>query len=59
MDDTKTEFLTVLEVATILRVSKMTVYRLLQGGSLPCVKFGRSFRIHKDDFAEYVESSKV
>ena len=38
-------FLTVAEVATIMRVSKMTVYRLVHSGDLPAIRFGRSFRV--------------
>ena len=38
-------FLTVAEVASIMRVSKMTVYRLVHGGDLPAVRVGRSFRV--------------
>ena len=38
-------FLTVAEVAALMRVSKMTVYRLVHGGTLPAVRVGRSFRV--------------
>jgi len=38
-------FLTVAEVADMMRVSSMTVYRLVHSGELPAVRFGRSFRI--------------
>ena len=38
-------FLTVAEVATLMRVSKMTVYRLVHGGDLTAVRVGRSFRV--------------
>jgi excisionase family DNA binding protein len=38
-------FLTVAEVAQRMRVSKMTVYRLVHSGELPAVRFGRSFRV--------------
>jgi excisionase family DNA binding protein len=38
-------FLTVAEVADIMRVSKMTVYRLVHAGDLPAVRFGRSYRV--------------
>ena len=38
-------FLTVGEVADMMRVSNMTVYRLVHSGDLPAVRFGRSFRI--------------
>jgi excisionase family DNA binding protein len=38
-------FLTVAEVADLMRVSNMTVYRLVHSGELPAIRFGRSFRI--------------
>ncbi|MFZ2963758.1 MAG: helix-turn-helix domain-containing protein [Rhodoglobus sp.] len=38
-------FLTVAEVAEMMRVSNMTVYRMVHSGDLPAVRFGRSFRI--------------
>ena len=39
------KFLTVAEVAAIMRVSKMTVYRLVHAGEMPAVRFGRSYRV--------------
>jgi excisionase family DNA binding protein len=38
-------FLTVAEVADMMRVSTMTVYRMVHAGELPAIRFGRSFRI--------------
>ena len=38
-------FLTVAEVADMMRVSKMTVYRMVHSGELPAIRFGRSFRV--------------
>ena len=38
-------FLTVAEVADIMRVSKMTVYRLVHSNDLTAVRVGRSFRV--------------
>jgi excisionase family DNA binding protein len=37
--------LTVAEVAAMLRVSKMTIYRLVHAGDLPALRVSRSFRI--------------
>ncbi|HMU35407.1 MAG TPA: helix-turn-helix domain-containing protein [Marmoricola sp.] len=51
------EFLTVAEVAQKMRVSKMTVYRLVHGGELPAVRVGRSFRVSEDDVNEYLSKS--
>ena len=47
-------FLTIAEVAARMRVSKMTVYRLVHGGDLPAVRVGRSFRVTEDDVNEYL-----
>lgn len=38
-------FLTVAEVAGMMRVSRMTVYRMVHSGELPAIRFGRSFRV--------------
>jgi excisionase family DNA binding protein len=51
------KFLTVAEVAAMMRVSKMTVYRLVHNGELPAVQVGRSFRINEDDVNEYIRKS--
>src|SRR5580700_6761539 len=41
-------FLTVAEVAAIMRVSKMTVYRLVHSGELEAIRVGRSFRVPEE-----------
>ena len=38
-------FMTVNEVAEMMRVSRMTVYRMIHAGDLPAVRFGRSYRV--------------
>ncbi|QGU03659.1 helix-turn-helix domain-containing protein [Corynebacterium comes] len=53
----KGTFLTVAEVAEIMRVSKMTVYRLVHSGDLPAVRVGRSFRVHEKAVDDYLDSS--
>ena len=52
-------FLTVAEVASIMRVSKMTVYRLVHAGDLPAVRVGRSFRVPEDAVHEYLSKQLV
>jgi excisionase family DNA binding protein len=47
-------FLTVAEVARMLRVSNMTVYRLVNGGELPAVRIGKSYRLREDDVDKYI-----
>ena len=52
-------FLTVAEVADGMRVSKMTVYRLVHGGDMPAVRVGRSFRVPEQAVSDYLRDSFV
>lgn len=52
-------FLTVAEVAGIMRVSKMTVYRLVHGGELAAVRVGRSFRVPEPAVREYLAEART
>lgn len=47
-------FLTAAEIAAALRVSKMTVYRLIHEGALASIRVGRSFRVPQRSFDEYM-----
>jgi excisionase family DNA binding protein len=49
-----TDLMTVAEAASTMRVSKMTVYRLLQAGEIAALRIGRSFRIERADLSEYL-----
>lgn len=51
------KFLTIAEVAAMMRVSKMTVYRIVHSGELPAVRVGRSFRVTEKDVNEYIQRS--
>ncbi len=53
------KFLTVAEVAAVMRVSKMTVYRLVHNGDLPAVRVGRSFRVPEQAVHDYLRDSYV
>ena len=50
-------FLTVAEVASLMRVSRMTVYRLVHSGELPAARVGRSFRVPEEAVDEYLRKS--
>jgi excisionase family DNA binding protein len=50
----RSRYVTVAEVADLLRVSNMTVYRLVQSGELPAVRVGRSYRIREEDMDRFV-----
>jgi excisionase family DNA binding protein len=56
-DISEVKFLTIAEVASMMRVSKMTVYRLVHNGELPAVRVGRSFRVTEQDANEYLQRS--
>ncbi|WCZ31715.1 helix-turn-helix domain-containing protein [Corynebacterium massiliense] len=56
-NEDKGTFLTVAEVAEMMRVSKMTVYRLVHAGDLPAVRVGRSFRVHEKAVSDYLSNS--
>mgnify|MGYP000347911079 FL=1 len=48
------KLLTVNEVANILRVSNMTVYRLVKGGQIPAIRVGKNYRIKESDVNDYL-----
>jgi excisionase family DNA binding protein len=50
-------FLTVAEVAQLMRVSKMTVYRLVHSGELSAVRVGRSFRVPEHAVHTYLREA--
>lgn len=51
--------LTVNEVASDLRVSKMTVYRLIKQGNLPAVRVGRGYRIKSQTIERYLSKAST
>jgi excisionase family DNA binding protein len=53
----QSRFLTVAEVAGMLRVSTMTVYRLIKAGNLAAVRVGKSYRVREDDVDRYLAAS--
>ena len=50
-------FLTVAEVAAVMRVSRMTVYRLVHAGELASVRVGRSFRVPEATVHDYLRGA--
>ena len=51
------KFLTVAEVAAVMRVSRMTVYRLVHAGELASVRVGRSFRVPEHAVHDYLRGA--
>jgi excisionase family DNA binding protein len=51
--------LTVAEVAATMRVSNMTVYRLIKNGDLPAIRVGKNYRIRESDMDRYLSDRQV
>ena len=51
--------LTVAEVASAMRVSNMTVYRLIKGGDLAALRVGKNYRIRERDVRRYLSDRSV
>ena len=51
--------LTVGEVATVMRVSNMTVYRLIKSGQLSAIRVGKNYRIRRSDVERYLTDRAV
>ena len=50
-------FLTLEQIAHILQVNKMTVYREVKRGKLKAYKFGKELRIRNTDFEAYLHNA--
>lgn len=53
------EFMTVGEIAAILRVSNMTVYRLVRSGSLSAIRAGRGWRVTAGSLSAYLDQAAI
>lgn len=51
--------LTVGEVAEVMRVSNMTVYRLIKSGQLAALRVGKNYRIRESDLQKYLKDRSV
>ena len=51
--------LTVAEVAKVMRVSNMTVYRLIKSGQLSAIRVGKNYRIRRADMDRYLTERAV
>ena len=50
----RTAYLTIAEVAAALRLSRMTVYRMVRAGTLAADRFGKSYRVPESAVEEYI-----
>ena len=51
--------MTVSEVAELMRVSNMTVYRLIKSGQLSAIRVGKNYRIRETDVQRYLSDRSV
>ena len=51
--------LTVAEVAQVMRVSNMTVYRLIKSGQMAAIRVGKNYRIRRRDVERYLSDRAV
>lgn len=49
------DFLKTSDVAKILKVSKQTVWTLIQNGDIPAVKVGKLYRIECAELENYIK----
>jgi excisionase family DNA binding protein len=57
--DLSEPLLTVGEVASIMRVSNMTVYRLIKSGQLGAIRVGKNYRLRRKDVESYLSARAV
>lgn len=52
------EYYTIKEVAEILKVAYLTVYRWVRDEKIKAYQLGKEYRIKRDDLDKFMESSK-
>jgi excisionase family DNA binding protein len=52
-------WLTVADICEYMDVSTFVVTSMLRSGELPAVKFGREWRVSRDDFEDWINSQRV
>ena len=53
------EILTAMEVAKMLKVTRVTVYRMIKRGEIPCYRNGSTLMFYKDEILSWVDSTKA
>ncbi len=56
---TEEKYYTIEEVAKMLKVVYLTVYRWIQDGKLRAYKAGKQYRINKTDLDRFITSYKM
>jgi excisionase family DNA binding protein len=58
-DEDEDQLLTVGEVCGAMRVSNMTVYRLIKSGELPAIRLGKTYRVLESEVERYLSGLLV
>jgi excisionase family DNA binding protein len=58
MDSPAPKFYTVAEVAALMRVSGMTIYRLVRSGELRALRVGHSYRVPAEALDAYLSDGQ-
>lgn len=53
------DLLTVEQVADLLQLNKLTIYKYIHSGELVAVKLGRSFRVRRDEVEHFLDAHMV
>lgn len=53
------EFYSIKEVAELLKVAYLTVYRWIRAGKLTAFQVGKQYRVNKIDYEAFVKINKV
>lgn len=51
-------YISAAEIASNLKISKMTVYRMLHSGEIPSIRVGNQFRINRNDYRNWINDLK-
>ncbi len=54
----RNKFLTLWEIADLLRVNKITVYRMAKKGTIPALKVGRQWRFDKNLIQRWLHNQR-
>jgi excisionase family DNA binding protein len=52
-------YLTPQEVADLLKVTRRTVYRWIESGELPVIRFGSAYRITESDLEDFIRRHRT
>lgn len=53
------QFLTPAEVAKVLQLNLLTIYKYIRNKKLLAIKFGRNYRIRREDLDNFIKSNKT